>query len=410
MNPPDPGPRSASHANGILCLIVALMTVGIVMTFSTTSRLVPPGHPMPWWQSLVVRQIAFSLLALIVLLAASRCDYHVWLGRSRGYRQPLPWLAAGAVLLLIAVMIPHVGVERNGARRWLAIGPGSAALTFQPSEMCKVALILCLAAYCAWRADGLRRFFHGLLPALLGIGAAAAMVGVEDFGTAALLVGVGGAILWASRARKTHLLLCSLPAIAALTSLVVFWPYRLRRITGFLDIWKDPQGDGYHAIQSLIGIANGGLWGQGLGNGVQAHGYLPEARSDFVFAILCEELGIVGGAAVIGLFMALLWQGGRAMRRAPDEFGRALALGATATIAVQAAINIGVVTVSLPTKGIALPFISAGGTSAVFLAFLGGLLANVARSANIPSPSPMVPAADDRAELFDLYQALPTTT
>jgi cell division protein FtsW len=153
----------------------------------------------------------------------------------------------------------------------------------------------------------------------------------------------------------------------------------MARITGFLHIWDDPQGKGYHPIQSLVAIATGGWTGLGLGAGVQKYGYLPEARSDFIYAVICEELGIIGGACVMALFGALLIQGYRAMRRAPDDAGRLIAMGGTLMIVLQALINVAVVTVSMPTKGIALPFISAGGSSAMFLAITAGLVANVAR-------------------------------
>lgn len=186
--------------------------------------------------------------------------------------------------------------------------------------------------------------------------------------------------------RRGHLLAAAVPALAGLGFLLWLKPYRLQRLMGFLTVWEDRQGAGYHAFQSMLAIASGGWTGRGLGCSVQKYGYLPEARTDFVFAVLCEELGIIGGACVILLFAALVWQTIRIVRRAPDEFGRLIALGAGFTIGVQAAINIGVVTVFLPTKGISLPFVSAGGSSTVFLGFLAGLLASVGRRTGPPQP------------------------
>src|SRR5262249_52052001 len=190
----------------------------------------------------------------------------------------------------------------------------------------KPAVVLFLAGFIADRGERMRRFFSGLLPALFILGACVALVGVEDFGTAALLGAVGGGMLWCSSARRRQLVLLAIPAVIAMFLLIKMKGYRQGRLTGFLHVWDDPGGKGYHQYQSLIAIASGGWRGQGLGAGIQKYGYLPEARSDFVFAVICEELGIIGGAAVLGLFVALVWQGGRASRAAPDEFGRMLAL------------------------------------------------------------------------------------
>lgn len=380
--------QSSAASHGLLAVCTGLILFGVLMAFSTITELVPRGDVV-WWQMSVVRQTAFSLLALLVLLAVQRVDYRFWFRRDESLSvQRSTWLLIVAFGLLGAVLVPGLGVERNGAQRWLSLGPASIGLGFQPSEFAKPALVLFVAAYIAARPERLSRFFGGLLPLLLVIGAGLALIGIEDFGTAALLVMVCGAMLWVAPTRKRHLLLCALPVLIGLAALVAMKPYRVERLTGFTQVESDPRDKGYHAMQSLITIASGGWWGQGPGAGVQKYGYLPEARSDFVFAVVCEELGIVGGLAVIALFMVFIRLGWRVTRAATDDFGRMIAFGATLTIGFQAAINIGVVTVSLPTKGIALPFISAGGSSVLFLSFLAGLLVNVARArttSNLPS-------------------------
>jgi cell division protein FtsW len=176
-----------------------------------------------------------------------------------------------------------------------------------------------------------------------------------------------------------------MPAAAGMTAMIAFWPYRLERLTSFVNIWADPAGKGYHAIQSLVSFASGGLTGRGLGNGIQKHGYLPEARSDFIFSVIGEELGLLGVVAVIGLFAVILWQGRKIMLASPDPLGRLLAFGVTWLLGLQAAMNIAVVTVSVPTKGIALPFVSAGGSGLLLLGAAIGILLNVARQTREPA-------------------------
>lgn len=376
----------ASLHDGVLCIVVGLLGIGVVMGFSTAAQLSPPRTGPFAWFTQPIRQTAFSVLALIAMLLTSRMDYRRLLGRAGSFLQPHVWLLVVVLGLAVAVLIPGVGMERNGAQRWLPLGPGAMGMSFQPSEMMKLALVVFLAAYAVRRGPRMQAFFGGAVPALLVIGLCVGLVGVEDFGTAALLGLVGGAMLWSCGMRRGHLLAAAVPALAGLGFLLWLKPYRLQRLMGFLTVWEDRQGAGYHAFQSMLAIASGGWTGRGLGCSVQKYGYLPEARTDFVFAVLCEELGIIGGACVILLFAALVWQTIRIVRRAPDEFGRLIALGAGFTIGVQAAINIGVVTVFLPTKGISLPFVSAGGSSTVFLGFLAGLLASVGRRTGPPQP------------------------
>jgi cell division protein FtsW len=315
---------------------------------------------------------------------------------------------------LALVYVPGLGVEVNGARRWVQFGPASWGLRFQPSELLKVALPIFLAYWLARgvadRSSGgkdgaiveegisIRLFCRGFLPVVAVVGLCVALVGLEDFGTAVLLAAVTGAILLVSGARWLHLLVPTVPAILAFVYLLFTKPHRLDRIYTFLDIWKDPEGSGYQAIQSLCTIASGGWWGRGLGQGF-GKGYLPEARNDFIFAVICEELGMVGAAAVIVLLMVLMWKSMGIVNRCLDPAGKLLAFGIAMMIGLQAAMNIAVVTVSVPTKGISLPLVSAGGSGAIFLGALVGILACIARSK--PPAESMVEAAGPGAGIKD---------
>jgi cell division protein FtsW len=254
----------------------------------------------------------------------------------------------------------------------------TTGLVFQPSELAKLALVVFMAVFLARRLNEARSFWRTLLPGLTVVGLVAGLVGIEDFGTAGLLALVGGAMLLAAGCRVAHMAAMAVPAFAAAAFLVISEPYRFTRLTTFFDIWADPRGAGYHPVQSLATIASGGWFGRGLGAGVQKYGYLPAIQTDFIFAGLCEETGVLGGMVVILLFLTLLVMGLRITRHGPPGAPSLLAFGVTTLITLQAVINIAVVTVMAPTKGIALPFVSAGGSGIVFLAALAGLLAAVA--------------------------------
>lgn len=367
----------------VIITTAALMGLGVVMVFSAGESLGAGPFARGVLASPELRQAAFSGTALLALLVVSILPSRIWAIRRGKWLQPVVFLALLALALLVLVLIPGIGEKRNGARRWLNIGPDSLGLGFQPSEIAKLAMTLFLAAWCARIGPRIRRFWTGLLPTLVVVGLFVGLVGIEDFGTAALLALVGTCVILGAGARLWHILLMGMPAVIGLVYLVIQRPNRVQRLLTFMNPEADPQGAGYQPVQSLLTIASGGWWGRGLGAGVQKYGYLPEGRTDFIFSVICEELGIIGGIAVIGLFAVLLWQGRKATSRAPTDFARLLALGVTLMVGFQAAINIAVVTVSVPTKGISLPLVSAGGTGVIFFAILIGLLANVARAAPI---------------------------
>ncbi|HUU81933.1 MAG TPA: putative peptidoglycan glycosyltransferase FtsW [Phycisphaerae bacterium] len=373
-------PPTTSAATAIILIAAALMSIGLVMVASASASLDSPVLRTDFWRATFGRQLVFAALGLAAILFTARIGHRMLRWRPGRWFQPSVLFFAVTIGCLALVLVPGIGVMRNGARRWLHFGPPDYGLGFQPSELAKLALVVLLAAYLSGRQHRLSSFWSGALPTVAAIGLCVGLVGSEDFGTAALLALVGTLMLLAGGVRWRHLLLMAAPAIAAFIGLLLAKPYRLQRLTGFLDIWSDPQGQGYHPIQSLITIASGGWFGTGLGAGVQKYGYLPEARTDFIFAVWCEETGLVGALLVILLFATLLFLGIRASAAAPTLFGRLLAIGVTLMITLQAALNIAVVTASVPPKGIALPLVSAGGSGVVLLSVAVGLLVSVARA------------------------------
>jgi len=375
--------RTRAVSAAIVSVAAGLMAIGAVITFSAAASLEGPMVGWPFWEYPAMRQLVFLAGALVAMLVMTHVPYRCWCRRGG---KPAWTLLALALIGSALVFVPGIGEEINNARRWIRLGPTSYGLRIQPSEIVKIALPIFLAVWIAIRVD-IRSFRRGLAPAVLMIGACVAVVGIEDFGTAVLLAAVGGAMLLVGGARWLHLLLLVLPAVPGFAYLLFSRAHRIERLLTFLDIWRDPEGKGYQAIQSLCTIASGGWWGRGLGAGF-VKGYLPAARNDFIFAVICEEMGMIGAMAVIALLIALIWNGRVVFTRCPDPVGRLLAFGITLTIGLQAAMNIAVVTVSVPTKGIALPLVSAGGSGAILMGGLVGILANIPRSAPVPAPAP----------------------
>ncbi len=370
---------------GLILVAVALMSIGIVMVASVTVDLDRSLFESVSWSTPVVRQALFAVAAVLIMLIGARIGPGPLRWRDGSLFQPAVLWFLIAVVLLIAVWLPGIGVESHGRRRWVAFGP----LGFQPSEVAKLALVVFLAAVLTRKEHGLAATRMGSLPLkpdltipMLAIGLICALVGREDFGTAVLLATVGGLMVVVRGCPLATLAAWTVPTIAAFSYLLVSQPYRVRRLLSFLTIWDDPQGSGYHPIQSLAAIASGGWTGCGLGAGLAKYGYLPEARTDFIFAIICEEIGLLGGVLVILLFVTFVFLGLRTIQRAPTTdggFARMFAFGVTITVALQALMNIAVVTVVAPTKGIGLPLVSAGGTSVLCFSLAIGLLAGAPR-------------------------------
>lgn len=286
-------------------------------------------------------------------------------------------IVACAVLLTILLLayIPGLSREVKGARRWITLSlPGLSATSIQPSEIAKWGLVFVLAAYGAWRGPALLRLWSGTVPALLMAGLVAGVVAHEDLGTGVLMAAVAGVILLAAGAPLWHFLIFIPPALALVAGLILVSPYRVRRLEAFFDPYLDPAGSGYHMIQSMVAIAGGEGTGRGLGFGLQKFGYLPEDTTDFLFPVICEELGIAGAMLVIFLYVALIWAGAVIARQQTSRMLKLAAVGIVATIGLQALVNLLVVTGLGPPKGIALPLLSAGGTGWILTAASLGLL------------------------------------
>ena len=398
--------------HGVVLAVLALLLVGVVMVNSVwLARSVgdsaaaladePAADPITAASLLWGRPTLYAIFALAALALGALVPIRL-LEDGEGRPKFWPVGVAGAItaVLLAAVYLPGIGREVNGAHRWIEIGP----LTLQPSELAKWAMPLFLAWWCVRPGTDLSTLRRGFLPAIAAVFAVGAIVGVEDLGTAVLIVSVSGLVLLAAGVRWRHVLLLVPVGAAAVAAAILQSPYRVKRLLAWQDPFADPQGIGYHVIQSLTAISGGGLAGRGLGQGVQKFGYLPEGTTDFIFAIICEELGLAGAAVVVGLIVGLLWCGlsiiaPRGEHAAmPTRFQRLLGLSILLTIGLQALINVTVVTGLAPTKGIALPFVSSGGTGWVLTAFSVGLLLAIERDATRRAAeidAPRVAAAND---------------
>lgn len=354
--------------HGLMLLTAALLSIGVIMV-NSAGLTVGAAEPVSLAGILLGRTSILAGLAMTMMLIASRLPV------GRFYRgssaSPVPWIVLGVVLLLLAVYLPGIGREVNGAHRWLNLGP----LSFQPSEVAKWAMVVVLAWYTARHVAVMGELNRGLIRPILLVALVCGLIATEDLGTAVLVGGVSVCVLVAAGARLGYVALLAGPGMAALAAAVLTSPYRIDRVRAFLDPWQDPQGIGYHVIQSMVAVAGGGVAGRGLGNSVQKFGYLPEDTTDFIFAIISEEMGLVGVAVVVCLYGAVLLCGLSIVQRVEHPFGKLLGLGILLTIGFQSLVNMMVVTGLAPTKGIALPLISAGGTGWVLTAFCVGLLA-----------------------------------
>lgn len=319
------------------------------------------------------RQIFFAGAGVVAMIFIMNIEYWTW----RRWSQLLLIIC---FILLIVVLIPGVGLVRGGARSWLGVG----AFSIQPSEFMKLAMIAFLAKYLSENQKKITSFKKGLLPSLSLVLVAFGMIMLQpDLGTGAVMVGTCVIMIFVAGARISHFMGLALVGVIGLVGLIISAPYRMKRITSFLDPWSDPLGSGFQIIQSLYAIGPGGLLGLGLGESRQKYFYLPEPQTDFIFAILSEELGFLGGAFVIFLFGIMLWRGIRIALGAQDLFGSLLAVGIIGMVAIQVMINIGVVTGLMPVTGITLPFLSYGGSSLTLMLVAIGVLLNISRYSRI---------------------------
>lgn len=373
------GILTAPSATTVLIAAAGLLCIGAVMVIGAQGwrQVVDAVDDPQILNAATLKLIGFVAAAMVTMVLVSRIDYR-WLGQPWvGGIRPVTWLLLISVVLVGLTLVPGIGVERNHARRWINLGFGIA---FQPSELVKLAMVLWLAERFGAGRKSVRKFWFGLLPAGIVMTAVCALVGYKDFGTALLIAMVSLGVLTAAGMHWFYLtaLLCGGAVGAA--ALIKLQPYRIERLKAHKDIWADAI-HGYQPVQSLYAIAGGGWTGVGFGLGMQKYGFLPEASSDFIFALICEEMGFMGAAVVIVLFATIVWQGACIVMTCKDDFGKLAAFGIALTVGLQAAMNIAVVTVMVPTKGIALPLVSAGGTSLIVTAASVGLLASIARAA-----------------------------
>ena len=370
--------QSSRLFNAISIVVIILMAIGTVLVFSAGANVGRGPDLARFYDFTIMRQILFFPLAVVVMFTVSLIDYRRLSLDKELFKSPLVYLLIVSIGLLILVLSP-LGSEVNYARRWLRIPIGPTYISFQPSELAKWTVVFFLAAFCDRYAELLQSFRRGFLPVCLLVALIVGLIVVEDFGTAVFICLLAGAMLLIGGAEKWHLV-TPLPLAGGLFYYVlVTSPSRLQRITAFLNPEKWAETIAYQANQSLAAIGSGGIWGKGLGRGICKYGHLPEDTTDFIFAIIGEEFGFVGTATVIGLFVALVLLGLMVALRTDEVFARLLAAGIVLTVGLQAAINIGVATVVLPTKGIPLPFVSAGGTSMLLSAAAVGLLLNITK-------------------------------
>ncbi|MBV8855511.1 MAG: putative lipid II flippase FtsW [Acidobacteria bacterium] len=350
---------------------VALALFGVVMVYSASAVIAAAekGHSQYYY---VARQGGWTIIGLCAMWAGMRFDY----GRLRNGKIAYGLLALVVLLLVAVFAFPPI----NGARRWIRM---SGVFSLQPSEISKIALAIFLARFLERRAGREGEFWATFVPAVLVTGVLALLIVAEpDLGTSLMLAVVCTSVLFTAGARLKHMLLAAAPALVGVAGLLLFVPWRLKRVLVFLDPWADPQGSGYQVVQSLLAVGSGGVHGLGFTEGRQKMFFLPFAHSDFIFAVVSEELGLFGGLAVIALFGLFLWRGMRAALRAPDRFGMLLGVGIVTGIVAQALFNMSVVLSMLPTKGIPLPFISYGGSSLVPTLFAVGVLLNISQQSN----------------------------
>ncbi|MEM7094373.1 MAG: putative lipid II flippase FtsW [Actinomycetota bacterium] len=361
-----PGRRTVEFA-ALLVLTLVLTFIGLMMVLSASSVTGMDNAGSPWFY--LQRQGMWAAIGLFAMFVVMRLDY-----RDLARLSPVFLLITGA--LLVIVLLPMVGTQVNGARRWLQFGP----FTIQPSEFAKLGLTLFAADLIARRANVVHDNRQVLAPVLaLALGMALLVLMQPSQGTATIIVAIAMILLFLGGVSIWSLGTVTIGLTGAFVALAVLTPYRRARLNVWGDPFSDPDGAGYQTVQSLVGIASGGLDGVGLGEGRAKWGFLPFAHTDFIFTVVAEELGFVGSVALVAFFVMLVGFGLRIAFRAPDRLGMLLAAGITTAIAMQAFINIGAAINALPISGVTLPFVSMGGSSLVVNLAAMGVVLNIAR-------------------------------
>lgn len=353
----------------LLNIVIALVLIGIFMVYSASAV-------DPHANERLVRQIVYVCIGLCAMFVLAHFDYHQW-GNPFFFRVIVLFTCA----LLVLVLVPTIGVIRGGAQRWIEI----FGFTFQPSEFGKFALIILLAVKLSANQEEIKSFSKGFLPPILITSIFCGLILLEkDLGGPVVLSVVAFIMMFVAGARWRYLLPSILPVLLGIFVLSITSPHRMKRLLAFLDPWAYSSNEGYQLIQSMTAFVRGSMWGQGAGAGEQKLYYLPEAYTDFIFAVWAEEMGLVGSLILLGLFLSVLVIGMRIAMCAKDVFGTLLATGAVALVGTQAAVNMAVTTGLVPTKGLPLPFISWGGSSLIMFMMLMGVLINVGLQAREP--------------------------
>lgn len=352
----------------LLFTVIVLLMIGLLMVYSSSNAISREHYGNSY--HFFKMQIIWCCLGVTAMIAASFFKFD-------NYRR-LAWLGLGITGTLLAlVLVPGIGIERGGGTRWIRIG----RFSLQPVEFAKLALVIYIARFVGRNKEYVVSFWRGVFPSLLVLAIFCGLIYKQpDFGSIVLIGTVAFIMLFIGGAKIYQMFLIGTAAITVAFVEILREPYRLVRLTTFLDPWKDTSRSGYHIIQSFYALGSGGILGKGLGAGMQKLHYLPVPHSDFIFAVIGEELGLVGSVLIILLYMVIIWRGIHISLSVEDRFGSILAAGLTALLSIQAVINIGVVTGSLPTKGITLPFISFGGSSMLVSLTAVGILLNISKS------------------------------
>ena len=357
--------RPVAYDFRLLFPVLLLVGIGVVMVYSASSALALKKFGNEYY--FLKKQAVFALIGFLALLICRYFPYRIF----RSLTYPMVALALG---LLLAIQLSAWGVSAGGSARWLRFNE----ISFQPSEFARFSLIIFLGYSMSKKGDRLKDLYVGFLPHILVLVAFITLIILQpDFGSVVILGAITWIMLFVGGARIFHLLASLLALVPFLYFYMIHAEYRLKRIMSFLDPWQYSTDEGYQIIHSLMAFGTGGIWGAGLGNGFQKLFYLPEPHTDFIFSVIGEELGLLGVLAILGLYGTILWRGISIARNSGDEFGTFLAFGMTLAIGLQVCINMGVTLGLLPTKGLALPFLSYGGTSLLMNMASIGILMNI---------------------------------
>ena len=350
----------------IVC-VVLISLFGLVMIYSSSYVWAQYKFDDPY--KFVRTQAMFLIIGYVLMLFISNINYLKYLKKAN-------LIFIGCLILLILVLIPGIGTIRNGSRSWFGIG----GFGIQPSEFTKLGLIIFTSKYLAFNEKVLKDIKNGVLPILIVLILVFGLIMLQpDFGTGVIIVITIVVLLFVSGVSMSFFIKLGLLGLLGIVGLIVIAPYRMKRIVSFLNPWSDPLGSGFQIIQSLYAIGPSGLLGKGLGNSIQKHFYLPEPQTDFIFAIISEELGILGILIVATLFILIIYRGFKISKNAPDKFGKYIAFGITFGLAFQAILNLMVVVGLIPVTGVTLPFLSYGGSSLLITLCSMGILLNISK-------------------------------